>query len=284
MRHTNILLLFSVAAYSQAPAEAPAFEVVSIRQSNADPMKGIRVGSKGGPGTADPTRFAGQNLTLNNLITQAYPINHWQLSANGMGREMFDVVATMAEGTTKEQFQLMMQRMLVERFGLKIHWETKEMPRYELVVAKGGPKFKVSPGPEKQNDSGNGEQPMRLASDGYPELAPGRTGSRFMGGKARMQMVDVPVSRLAGMLSGQLRGPVEDMTGLTDKYDLALFWNTSDTLRAVPPVPGTVDVDTSSGPTIYQALKDQLGLVLEKKTGPVKMLVVDHFEKLPTAN
>ena len=124
----------------------------------------------------------------------------------------------------------------------------------------------------------------QLREAGYPELALGRTGSRFMGGKARMQMIDVPMSRLAGMVSGHVRGPVEDMTGLTGKYDLALYWNTSDTMRAAPPVPGAVEVDTSSGPTIFQALKEQLGLVLEKKMGPVKILVVDHFEKVPTAN
>jgi len=112
----------------------------------------------------------------------------------------------------------------------------------------------------------------------------------MMGGRARMQAMNETMEHFAGSLSGQLRGPVQDSTGLTGKYDLAMYWSTSDSPgRAMMPAStaGTgaaVEPDYSSGPTIFVALKDQLGLTLEKKKGPVKVLVVDHFEKLPTAN
>src|SRR5947208_333827 len=115
-----ITAVMGMTAYSQTPAELPSFEVASVRQSIVDPMAGIRVRASGGPGSKDPTRFTAENFDLSNLVTTAYGIKHWQLSAPAVqGREMFNVVATMPEGTTKEHFQLMMQRLLAERFQLK---------------------------------------------------------------------------------------------------------------------------------------------------------------------
>ena len=288
-------VLLSLAGYGQTPGEQPAFEAASIRQAIYDPAKGVMVRAMGGPGSKDPTRFTAQNFSLSNLLAQAYAISFWQLSAPELdrSREMFDVSAVMPEGTTKEQFQLMLQRLLAERFGLRVHWDNKEMPLYELVVAKNGPKFKGSttakaeePAPDKPLPLG----PLKLGADGYPRLAPGRSGTMMMNGKARMQFIDEPMSRLVASLSGAVRGPVQDATGLTEKYDLTLFWSTSDSAgRAAPPISSAgggpvIDVDASSGPTIFEALKDQLGLMLEKKKGPVKVLVVDHFNKLPTEN
>ena len=127
------------------------------------------------------TRFRAQNFSLLNLLTTAYKINHWQLSAEKLsgGREMFDVAATMAEGTTREQFEAMMQQLLAERFELKVHWEDKEMPLYELVVVKGGPRFKASQGKEEEAVDSN-KPPVfgmpKLGVDGYPEVARGKSG------------------------------------------------------------------------------------------------------------
>lgn len=286
--------LLGLAAYGQTPAEQPSFEVASVRQSVTDPMKGIMVRASGGPGSKDPTRFTTLNFSLSNLVTMAYGINHWQLSAPELdrSREMFDVAATVPEGATKEQFQLMLQRLLAERFGLKVHWDTKEMPLYELVVAKNGPKFKESKG-EKEDPAAEPAKPFgppKRDSEGYPEMAPGRSGTIMMSGRARMQTMHETMEHFAGMMSGQVRGPVKDATGLTGKYDIAIYWSTSESPRAAAPAASAVggtasaEPDYSSGPTIFEALRDQLGLTLEKKKGPVKVLVVDHFEKLPTPN
>jgi uncharacterized protein (TIGR03435 family) len=95
------------------------------------------------------------------------------------------------------------------------------------------------------------------------------------------------MEKLTGELSGQLRGPVTDLTGLPGKYDIDLCWSTDDGPRVVAPIPGGEPAPTDSapsGPTLMQALQDQLGLRLESKKGPVDFLVVDHAEKLPTEN
>jgi uncharacterized protein (TIGR03435 family) len=92
---------------------------------------------------------------------------------------------------------------------------------------------------------------------------------------------------LSSELSGQLRGPVTDLTGLPGKYDIDLCWSRDDGPRVVAPPQGGEPALTDfapSGPTLMQALQDQLGLRLESKKGPVDFLVVDHAEKSPTEN
>ena len=120
-RYCFVPIFVGLVASGQAPTGQPSFEVASVRQSVTDPMKGIMVRASGGPGSKDPTRFTTLNFSLSNLVTMAYGISYWQLSAPepDRAREMFDVAATVPEGATKEQFQLMLQRLLVERFGLK---------------------------------------------------------------------------------------------------------------------------------------------------------------------
>lgn len=293
LRYFFAVAIISLAGYSQAAGELPTFEAASVRQANADPSKGITVRANGGPGSKDPTRFTAQNFTLRNLITTAYKISHWQLSSPELdqNRETFDVAATMAEGTTREQFELMLQRLLAERFGVKVHWDEKEMPSYELVVTKNGPKFKPSQGEEEAPPDPN--KPVafptpKLGSGGYPQLARGRSGTMMMNGKARVQRLHETMARWASMLSGQVSGPVQDATGLTGTYDLELYWSSGNSaMRAASPISDNgsiIAADVASGPTIFEALKDQLGLMLVKKNGPVKVLVVDHFDKLPTAN
>ena len=91
----------------------------------------------------------------------------------------------------------------------------------------------------------------------------------------------------AGMLAGQLGRPVVDATGLTGKYDFALYWAYGDgsagraSASDSTPLAGAVDPD---GPTIFEAVQSQLGLKLEQKKGPVDIVVVDHAEKIPTEN
>jgi len=288
--------LIGLVLRGQAPAEQPSFEVASIRPAAvADPMHGIRVFVNGGPGSKDPGRFTAANFSLFNLVTMAYEISHWQLSVpDWMKTSMFNIAATVPEGATKEQFHLMLQRLLAERFELKVHWDTKEMSLYELVVAKNGPKLKESKGYQEPppSDALMGPGSLKRDSEGYPELHAGRRGTLMMNGRARMQAVDETMEHFASTtLTGQVRGPVHDGTGLKGKYDFTLSWNTGQSpmsagsaSAAQPGSPLTAPPDYPSGPTIFEALKDQLGLSLEKKRGEVKILVVDHVEKVPTAN
>ena len=107
----------------------------------------------------------------------------------------------------------------------------------------------------------------------------------IMGDKARLHWSQMTMEMLAGQLSGQLRGPVADATNLTGKYDIDLYWGATSDLRAGPPGtdPGGLASDPI-GPTLEQALQEQLGLKLEPKKGAVDFLVVDHVEKVPTEN
>src|SRR6202034_2166494 len=107
-----------------------------------DRTKGMYVGMRGGPGTDDPGRATFQNFNLSNLVNVAFATDRNHVSGpSGMDAQMFDIEVKIPDGTTREQFQLMLQNLLVERFHLMFHYQKKEETTYELVVAKNGPKF-----------------------------------------------------------------------------------------------------------------------------------------------
>ena len=98
---------------------------------------------RGGPGSPDPGQITYSNVSLKQVLTNAYGIKSYQISGpKWLDSERFDIVAKIAMGSTKEQFQMMLQNLLAERFKLAVHHETKELPIYALVVGKGGPKLK----------------------------------------------------------------------------------------------------------------------------------------------
>ena len=98
---------------------------------------------RGGPGSPDPGQITYSNVSLKQVLTNAYGIKSYQVSGpKWLDSERFDIVAKIAMGATKEQFQMMLQNLLAERFKLAVHHETKELPIYALVVGKGGPKLK----------------------------------------------------------------------------------------------------------------------------------------------
>jgi uncharacterized protein (TIGR03435 family) len=128
---------------------------------------------------------------------------------------------------------------------------TKELPVYELVLAKGGAKLKETTAEEAKRGSTNIEG-RNHKSDGT-----------FTG---------ITTKALATTLSGETGRAVLDKTGLTGSYDFTLTWANDDQ-------PTAADADTASGPTIFTALHEQLGLKLESSKGPVEVLVIDSVEK-----
>jgi uncharacterized protein (TIGR03435 family) len=239
----------------------------------------MTVGNHGGPGSDDPGLYVCENCDLSGVVSRAYGIETFQLSApDWMRATRFNIAAKVPMGATREQFKLMLQNMLAERFKLSVHFEKKEMQRSELVVAKGGPKLKESAiAPQPKEDGADPKPPEKpvepkefTAKDGYPAVAGEGMAAGY--GRARMVYPRQTIEFLAAMLSGQLHHPVIDATGLTGKYDIALYWD----------MRGTSDPD--AGPTLEAALQSQLGLKLEQKKGPVDIVVVDHAEKVPTEN
>lgn len=278
-----------------ARAGAIEFEVASIKPSPPPSGGMMFVGQRGGPGTADPTLFTCENFSLSNLITLAYGIQHYQLSGpDWLQASIFDVSARVPKEATRDQFKLMLQNLLADRFKLAVHHESKDLPVYELVIAKGGPKLKESVEDVAPKDGTADAAPPRppapappkLGKDGYPELAAGRPGMMAMNGRYRMYSPKTTIERLCSNLAAQLGNPVTDATGLKGKYDIGLYWSSDRGGRAAPPggsaSPDAPEVETE--PTLTVAVQEQLGLKLIAKKGPVDVLVVDHAEKVPTQN
>jgi uncharacterized protein (TIGR03435 family) len=142
------------------------------------------------------------------LVTLAYRIAFYQLSApDWSGMTRFDLRATVPEGATKEQLPLMLQNLVADRCKLAVHHETSEIQRYELVVAKGGPKFKEASQAAKKYDSPPAEPtfPPKLDKDGCPVVSP-RGGGMFTPTKAHIHYPEMTMDLLVIRLSGQGTG------------------------------------------------------------------------------
>jgi uncharacterized protein (TIGR03435 family) len=184
---------------------------------------------------------------------------------------MFDIEAKVApedapklKGLSRDRRYQMLVPFLEERFGLKFHHETRELPVYTLVVAKGGIKMQES----KPSDPSTQGRKMLMARKGNIESG------------------DMGIKDLAHVLSQQLGRTVVDDTGLTGKYDYKLVWTPDD---APPPMAASgasgqqSTLPDASGPSLFTALQEQLGLKLETKKAMSDVIVIDHIEQ-PSAN
>jgi uncharacterized protein (TIGR03435 family) len=192
----------------------------------------------------------------------------------------------------------MLQNLLAERFHLTVHREKKEGTVYELVVGKNGPKFKESAEEPVPKDGPAllppAPGPPKLDANGFPVLPAGRGPvMMMMNGNATMRFTEETMEKFADQLSNQVRAPVTDATGLKGKYDFSLHWVSGGVgllgERLPPPAlpPGAPQASTpgdDSGPTLFDAVQEQLGLKLEQKKGMIDMIVVDHIDKVPTEN
>jgi uncharacterized protein (TIGR03435 family) len=250
--HCAIILLACSAALGLA-ADGPQFEVASVKPAAPpSPGAGTFMGSRGGPGTPDPAQVTYTNFTLKDLLVNAYHVANYQISGLGwLDTERYDVAAKIPPDTTWEQFALMLQSLLAERFKVTLHHEMKDLPLYELVVAKNGPKLK--PWVEDPNGPAQSSTAMTVRK-----------------GRYRMVASKQSVEKLVGWLAIQLGHPVVDKTGLTGEYDYTLEYS-----------PNPADPDAPSLPT---AVQEQLGLRLEQKKAPLDLLIIDRADRVPTEN
>lgn len=309
-----ITAALATGAWAQTDA-APEFEVASIKPAPPPTGNGIRVMMRGGPGSDDPGRLDWTNVSLRNMLTNAFNIKDYQLQGpDWLNSERFDVTAKIPPNTTREQYRLMLQKLLAERFKMTVHHETKENPVFALVIGKGGPKLKES----DPNDT-SGFTPMTMrGSDGMvrtaapPPLpppppgagrggeggagrgAPGRGGMMMMR-PGQIQAKKMSMDGLANMLSNIVGKPVIDQTELKGIYDFTLDF-APESAEGGPIVPagalapsagGEGRGPTASEPTgltIYSAVQQILGLKLEPKKLPLDNVIIDHIEKVPTEN
>jgi len=315
------MFAFCCWSYGQTADKALTFDAASVKQANLPAPDGsgriMMTGPTGGPGTGDPGRIHYPYMSLKNLLVNAYDVKSFQIQGpSWLDTERFDVNATMPPETTREQFRAMLQNLLAERFRITLHRETKDLPIYSLAVAKGGPKMRESEpvSPAEDNAGAPPSSPFpaqpRIGPDGFPVLASqagGRAGLilMMMPGRARLAGQQQTMLDLANRLTTQLGRPVADATRLTAKYDFTLTFSPEGMnpptgpgggagvmVRAAPPSPsGAGGVPAPEGlptedtpPDIFRAIKEQLGLALEPKKGPVELIVIDHIEKIPTGN
>ncbi len=230
----------------QAAVSLPSFEVASVRPSAPNAPGGESGHFRTG-------KIGFENTRLKSLIEEAYNVKDYQIAGpDWLGSLRFDVTATMPVGTPRDRMRLMLQQLLVERFKLAIHRETKDLPKYALVVSKNGPKMKAA--------------------------SPGGTDMRS--GFGHVEASNISMSGLAEKLSSLLSRPVFDETGLTGGFNFTLDF-TPETPEQTP----NDKIETAAnGPSIFTAVQEQLGLKLESRKGPLEVLVLDHIEKVPTEN
>ncbi len=282
-------LLDGVTARAQAVSPDLRFEVASVR---AGALEGREPRTSGipGPGNSDPGRFTTRNRLLG-LVAIAYDIPFSRLVDPNDGLfPQVEIEAKMPANTTRDQFNVMLRNLLADRLGLKVHWATKDMEAYTLVVAKGGPKFKPAspdspqPGPTQgSSDGSRSGNPIKMGADGFPIPPPGN--GAWLGQspdlKVTMRGHNETMAEMARAIGGlSLGGALTDATGLMGQYNYTIFWSMQATMDVVS---GRSPLDPD-GLNLFDAIQEQLGLKIEKKRGPVQVLVVDHVEKKPTEN
>jgi len=241
-------------AQSQAETAPRAFEAASIK-----PTQGGRTRS------IEPGRITYLDTALGEFITMAYGLKRYQVSgpdwimgADRSGR--FDLVATTGSPVSADEIKRMLGPLLVERFHLAFHRETRELPVFALVVAKGGPKFK-QPG------------------DGVDALPPTPDGNGGLSYK------NWSMATLAEWLSQipSVGRPVIDRTGIEGRYSFNA--NLFDLPKDASPVDMKVAIGRSDGGDMLSStLPEQLGLKLEAQKAPIEILVIDHADKVPVVN
>jgi uncharacterized protein (TIGR03435 family) len=265
----GFLGLLAAAKVNAQPAKLE-FEVASVKPSPGATLQWLATG----PGGRSPERFTVAGVTLRGLLSRAFTVNDPLFQISGpswIDSEQYSVNAKVQPGTTKEQFQQMLQTLLAERFKLVVHRETKMLQVYELQQAKNGHKLRKS---------SNQDPPAEIADAakdtpaGFPRMSPLYNGysmklSQQSGEWTRYtsfrQIDDLAV--LLIYLKGDTHRFVLDKTGLSgSRYDYDLAY------------------ELLHEETIFGAVEQQLGLRLVDAKDPVAVIVVDSVERVPTEN
>ena len=240
------------AATSSSPVQGPApmaFEVATVKPVEHQPLGGRYIKMDG------PHRFIAKDYTLKLLIAAAFDQSAKTISdgPSWMDDAHFDIQAITPGDArpTREEQMAMLRSLLVERFGLKFHLQSKEFSIYELQIVKTGTKLKPAPA---------SDEPTALICTVYP-------------GRVHLPARNATMHEFALMLQRAVFDrPVVDHTGLPGRYNFELDWAPDETQFSgeLPPTPS----DVLTAP-FFVALQEQLGLRLEAKRGPVNALVVE---------
>jgi uncharacterized protein (TIGR03435 family) len=227
---------------------AQSFDVASVKPNTTG---GNGIGGRG-------ICFAGggvsvRNMPLSLVIEQAFEIREPQIIGRPawLNSDRFDIEAKPESRVARDQCQAMLRQLLADRFQLVTHRETRQLPVYRLLVARNGPKLrKVDPG-----------APLGIR--------------QFSNSTGLIDTRGTSMPQLAGMLAmtGEVENLVQDGTGLEGYFEFVLKWS-----------PPGAAAEFATGPTLFTALQEQLGLRLEAGKGNVEVLVIDRIQKAPTGN
>lgn len=267
---------FILCAAAPAGAQPLEFEAASVTVNKSGDLRTSIQASPGG-------RLRATNAPLRALIVFAYNVQPFELEGgpSWMASERFDVAATAGREAPLAEIRQMLQSLLTERFQLRVRQERREMPAYALMLLRAdsrlGPALRksaadcgdaapaagaVPPAPVPST----GDSPAPCGSLGPAPGVPIR--------EAGVAMRGIPIATLARALTGMVRRPVLDRTGLTGWWDVDL--GPTAELPPPPPPPGIPDaIDRGDLPSVFSVVRDRLGLKLEAVRAPVTVVVVE---------
>jgi uncharacterized protein (TIGR03435 family) len=221
----SLIASVSIQVYAQASNSLRGFEVAIVRR--ADPHSGGRQPSiLGGPGTHNPGQFIATNARLKDLLLTAFGLKAYQLyGPPWLALESYDITAKVPPDTSKKDFQLMQQSLLVQSFKLKYHMQERVITGLALLVDKGGAKIKdvsseTVAGGVAHEITPESSSPTVIGKNGLLVVPPGETRvSWYKGGvQARIIAANAPMERIVAVLSRLLKMEVIDQTGMSGKY------------------------------------------------------------------
>ncbi len=270
-----VFVLVSSSAEAQTSSELPAFEVISIKPRLPDAPPGSIPNA--------PDRFVRPNVTVSGLIEYAYDMRTFQIIGGPawVRSDRFEVSTKAETAVSQAQMRLMVQRLLVERFGLQVHRETRDMDTYVLVTARRDGQLG-----EKMKSSERDCAPIIDAGNVRPRQGDGPPPCGWfvalINGFARLRLTGIRMPRFAGVLEPMTTRKIVDRTNLTGTYDIEMDFLPEPGLLGLS-IPNSNALQQSDIPPLATAIQDQLGLKLESERAPVDVVLIDAV-KPPTAN
>jgi uncharacterized protein (TIGR03435 family) len=239
-------------------AEQAEFETASVKPTDRCIFRN----------SVDAGMVAFDGYSLKSFLREAFKVNMDQIiGPSWLDSDCFTIIAKIPEGATKEQLPAMLQALLVERFKLSVHKESRPRPGYALVMDKKGPKVKES----DLNSPSVREHAGQVAFGFGMGLQKGRIKG------------DMTMAALAHRLSTTMHAPVQDLTELKGTYAIDLSWAESDAGND-PATDSSAGSPAAATGSIFSSIHDLLGLKLERDKQQVEMVLIDHIERVPSEN
>jgi uncharacterized protein (TIGR03435 family) len=270
-----VISAVTASAQSPLPGSGLAFEVVSVKENRTAGESGLISGPT-------PGRFTVRNTPLRFILLYAFDLRSHQLidTPEWASTAAFDITGTYPPGATPtvENNRVMLQALLADRFGLRMHRETRELPMYALVLARPDGRL----GPQLTPSSVDcekwlAEKRPQIGAGGPSAVAPGgaRPACMMMTSRRFLTAGTRSIDQLTASLQSLVERPVVNRTGLTSNFDIDLQWTSPE----APPTQSRGGLPQEDVAALFTAVQEQLGLKLESSRGPFEVVVIDSVER-----